>query len=263
MSDPLRSTVKDKLASGGVVSSMTVRLVPSVEIVSVIKTAGFDSFYIDLEHSPLSIETTNQIATTAIAAGIDCIARVPANTPEYISRVLDGGCMGVIAPGVTSAEEARRVVDAAKYPPTGRRGVSGALPQVGFRSMPQPELYAAINAVTTVIVMFESAVALEAADEIAGADGVDMVMIGTNDLLADLGLPGQFDHDAVRGAYARTIEACAKHGKHVGVGGLASRPDLVAQFVKMGARYVSTGTDLNFLLAAATEKAKAVAKLEV
>lgn len=258
----MQSTIKAKLARGEVVSSMTVRLVPSVEIVQIIKTAGFDSFYVDLEHSPLSIETTNQIASMALAAGIDCLARVPANTPEYISRVLDGGCKGVIAPGVSSASEARAVVDAAKYAPVGNRGVSGALPVTGFQAI--PDLYAKVNDVTTLIVMFESGAALNAADEIAAVAGVDMVMIGTNDLLAELGLPaGDFDNPAIKDAYARTIEACAKHGKHVGIGGLATRPDLVAEFVKMGARYVSTGTDLGFLLAAAREKADAVSKLEL
>ena len=130
----------------------------------------------------------------------------------------------------------------------------------GFQAI--PDLYAAVNAVTTVMVMFESQAALDAADDIAAVEGVDMVMIGTNDMLADFGLAGQFDHARVKDAYARTIDACAKHGKHVGVGGLASRPDLVTEFVKMGARYVSTGTDLNFLLAAAREKATAVATLE-
>jgi 2-keto-3-deoxy-L-rhamnonate aldolase RhmA len=63
-------------------------------------------------------------------------------------------------------------------------------------------------------------------------------------------------------AYARTIAACRKHGKHTGVGGLATRPQLVAEFVKMGARYVSTGTDLAFLLAAATDKAKQVQEIQ-
>ena len=262
MTDTLRSTVKEKRANGEVVSSMTVRLVPSVEIVQVIKPAGFDSFYIDLEHSPLTIKTTNQIATTALAAGIDCFARVPANTPDYISRVLDGGCMGVIAPGVASAAEAQAVVDAAKYAPTGARGVSGALPVTGFQ--PIPDFYAKVNAVTTVIVMFGSGAALNAADDIAAVDGGDIVMIGTNDLLAELGLPaGDSDDLATKDAYRRTIDACSKHGNHVGVGGLASSPDLVAEFVQMGARYVSTGTDLNFLLAAAREKAAAVAKLEL
>ena len=262
MSEVLRSSVKDKLAAGGVVSSMTVRLVPSVDIVQIIKSAGFDTFYIDLEHSPLSIETANQLASAALLAGIDCFARVPANTPDYILRVLDGGCMGVIAPGVASVAEAQAVVDAAKYAPIGARGVSGALPKTGFR--PIPELYAKVNAVTTVIVMFESGAALNAADDIAAVDGVDIVMIGTNDLLAELGLPaGNFDNLAIKDAYQRTINACSKHGKHVGVGGFASRPDLIAEFVEMVARDVSTGTDLNFLLAAAREKAAAVAKFEL
>jgi 2-keto-3-deoxy-L-rhamnonate aldolase RhmA len=65
----------------------------------------------------------------------------------------------------------------------------------------------------------------------------------------------------VRETYERTIAACKKHGKHVGVGGLGSRPDLVQQYVTMGARFVSTGTDLGFLLAACTERAKEVRKL--
>ena len=71
-------------------------------------------------------------------------------------------------------------------------------------------------------------------------------------ILGDLELTGQYDHPKVRECYSRVIEACRKHGKHCGVGGLASRPDLVAEYVKMGARYVSTGTDIAFLLTNAT-----------
>lgn len=109
-----------------------------------------------------------------------------------------------------------------------------------------------------VVVQFETASAVEYAEEIVAVEGVDMVLIGTNDLLADMGLTGQYEHERVREAYAHTLAACRKHGKHLGVGGLATRPKLVAEFVEMGARYVSTGTDLAFLLAAATEKAKQV-----
>ncbi len=71
-------------------------------------------------------------------------------------------------------------------------------------------------------------------------------------------ITGQFDHPNVRDAFARTIAACRKHGKHVGVGGLASRPDLMTEYVRMGARYVSTGTDLAFLLTETARKAKFV-----
>jgi 2-keto-3-deoxy-L-rhamnonate aldolase RhmA len=112
-----------------------------------------------------------------------------------------------------------------------------------------------------VIVMMEAAEALERVEEIAAVDGVDMMLVGTNDLTAEWGVPGQYDDPRVAGAYQRTIEACRKHGKHVGIGGLASRPDLVEQFVRMGARFVSTGTDLSFLLGACTARAKAVASL--
>jgi 4-hydroxy-2-oxoheptanedioate aldolase len=85
-----------------------------------------------------------------------------------------------------------------------------------------------------------------------------MVMIGTNGLLADWGIPEQYEHAKLREAYATTIAVCRRHGKHVGIGGLASRPKLVAEFVRMGARYVSTGTDLSFLLGACAERAKQV-----
>ena len=242
---------------------MTVRLVSSVEIVRIAKTAGFDAIYIDLEHSAFSIETTCQISVMALEAGIPALVRVPARTPEYISRVLDGGALGVIAPGVRSPGEAQEVVAAAKYPPLGARGLSGALPQLGYRSVPAAQALPALNEATTVMVQFESAASLAAMEEIIAVDGVDMVMIGSNDLLADLGIAGEYDHPKLRDAYERTIAACRKRGKHVGVGGLASRPDLVAQFVKMGARYVSTGTDLGFLMAECQRRVKQVRDLKL
>jgi len=254
--------VKEKLQRGEVVASITVRLVTTVEVVRIAKTAGFDSLYIDLEHSSFSMETASQLCIMALEAELPAFVRVPANTPEYISRVLDGGALGVIAPGVSSAKEARSVVAAAKYPPLGSRGLSGGLPQLGYRSLPAAQALPALNAATMVIVQFESAASLAAMDEIVAVDGVDMVMIGTNDLMADLGIAGEFDHPKVRDAYERTIAACRKRGKHVGVGGLASRPDLVAQFVKMGARYVSTGTDLGFLMAECQRRVKQVKDLK-
>jgi 2-keto-3-deoxy-L-rhamnonate aldolase RhmA len=183
---------------------------------------------------------------------------VPANTPEYIQRVLDGGALGIVAPGIRSADEAREVVKAVKFAPQGERGAGGALPHLEYRSFPTAEANAAVNDATMVIVQFESAEALDKADEIAAIEGVDMVLIGVNDMLASMGLAGQHEHPKVRDAYARTIAACRKHGKHVGVGGLSTKPKLAAEFIAMGARMVSTGTDIQFLQAAMNEKAKQV-----
>lgn len=252
----LRNHVKDKLARGEVVASMTARLVRGVEIARIAKTAGFDSLYVDMEHSSFSLESTGQICIAALDAGLTPMVRVPGIA--VVQQVLDAGALGIIAPHVQSAAAARDYVKAAKYPPLGERSNAGPLPHLQYRSFPAAEANAAIDAATMVVVQFESDEAIASADEIVAVEGVDMVLIGTNDLLADWGLAGQYDHPRVREAYVKTIAACRRRGKHVGVGGFASRPDLAAEYVRMGARYVSTGTDLGFLLAACAMKAKEV-----
>ena len=254
--DLLRNGVKDKLTRNELVLSMTVKLVRTVEIAALARTAGFDSIYIDVEHSSFSLDTTGQICMAGLAVGVTPFVRVPSISPDAISRVLDGGALGVIAPHVQSSKEAEQVVRAAKFAPLGDRSFTGSLPHFQFRTFPTAEMCEALNQATMVIVMIESAEALSAVDEIAAVVGVDMLFIGTNDLCSSLGIPGQLDHEAVRNAYARTIEACRRHGKHLGVGGLSAHPKLAAEFVELGARYVSTGTDLSFLLSAATARAK-------
>ncbi|MBI3938292.1 MAG: aldolase [Betaproteobacteria bacterium] len=263
LSDILRNHVKEKLARGEVVASMTVRLVRSIEIARIARTAGFDTLYIDVEHSSFSLDTTGQICMAALEVGITPLVRVPTTRPEHVSRALDGGALGVIAPHVRSAEDARKVVAAAKFPPLGERSAAGGLPHLQFRSFPAREANPALNDATMVVVMMETVAALERVEEIAAVEGIDMMLIGTNDLTAEMGIPGQYEHEKVHEAYTRTIAACRKHGKHVGVGGLASRPDLMARFVQLGARYVSTGTDLAFLIGACTQKAKQVREIKL
>ena len=168
------------------------------------------ALYVDLEHSSFSLETTGQICMAALEVGIAPFVRVPANTPDYVSRVLDGGALGVIAPHIRSAQEARAVVKAAKYPPLGERSNAGGLPHLHFRSFPAAEANAALNDATMVIVQFESAATLAQIEEIIAVDGVDMVLIGLNDLLADWGIPGQYDIRACARPMRRTIAACRK-----------------------------------------------------
>lgn len=253
--DLVRNVVKEKLARDEVALSMTVRLVRTTEIVTIAKTAGFDTFYIDLEHSTLSIETAGQICMAAMNAGIAPFVRLPNLASDVIARILDGGALGVIAPHVESAEQAKQVVRAAKFPPLGERSHGGVLPHMGFRSLPSSEVGEAVNDATMVVIMIESKEALAVVDEIAAIEGVDMLFVGTSDLCASLGIPGQFEHQMIHDAYVAVSAACRKHGKYLGVGGLNAHPKLVAQFVEMGARYVSTGTDISFLLSAASAKA--------
>src|SRR5262245_11946926 len=115
----VRNNVKEKLARGEVVASMTVRLTRSVEIARLARTAGFDSIYVDVEHSSLSLETTSQICVAALEIGIAPFVRVPSTRPEHVSRVLDAGALGVIAPHIGSAHEAREGGVSAQLPPRG------------------------------------------------------------------------------------------------------------------------------------------------
>lgn len=261
--DILRNHVKEKLARDEVVASMTVRLTRSPEIARMAASAGFDTLYVDVEHNGFSWDTTGLICQAALAAGITPFVRIPNTAPENVAAALNGGALGVIAPHVRSAADARRVVTAAKFPPLGERSAGGQLAHLQFRTYPASQVDPALNDATTVMVMMETLEALEHVEQIAAVEGMDMMMIGTSDLTAEMGIPGQYDDPRVRSAYERSIAACRKHGKHLGIGGLASRPDLIAEYVKMGARYVSTGTDLAFLMSTCVQKAKQVQALKI
>ena len=258
-----RNLVKEKLAQGGVVSTMAVRLVQAPSIAALAASAGFDNLFVDLEHSPLSLETTGAICLAAMQAGVTPFVRVPTIGPEFISRALDAGALGIIAPHVETAAAAQAVVELCKYPPLGKRSEGGPMPHFGFRNPPVAESHRILNDVTSVVIMIESEAGLEKLDEIAAVPGVDLLFIGSNDLLGDMGLTGQFDHPRLREAFERTIAACRRHGKHTGVGGLADRPDLIAQMVALGGRYVSTGADVSFLAAAAAKASEIVKNLRV
>ncbi len=123
----LRHHMKENLARDKVVASMTVRFSRSIDFAQIAKTSGFDTIYVDMEHNTLSIDTTCQICIAAQQIGLTPLVRVPANTPDYICSVLDGGAMGVITPHIRSADEARAMVDLVKFPPLGGRSAGGAL----------------------------------------------------------------------------------------------------------------------------------------
>jgi len=254
----VRNAVKEKLARDEVVLSMIVRLTRGVEIAGIAEIAGLDSLYVDMEHNSFSLDTTGQICMAAQAFGVTPLVRVPSLAPEAIARTLDAGALGIVAPHVHSAQQAAEVVRAAKFHPIGERSLPGAMPQLRFRSFPAPETMAAMNDATAVVIMMESREALEDVEAIAAVEGVDLLLVGTNDLCRSLGIAGQYDHPLVRDAFARTIAACRRNGKHAGIGGLGSRSDLMQEIVEMGARYVSLGNDLTFLLNGATAAIKAL-----
>jgi 4-hydroxy-2-oxoheptanedioate aldolase len=130
----------------------------------------------------------------------------------------------------------------------------GVLPQFGYRSMPVAESTPIANAQTMVVVMLETPDAIAKADAIAAVPGVDSILIGTNDLCAEMGIPGQFSDPRVEDAYRKVIAACRKHNIHPGMGGVYE-PKLLEKYIGMGMRFILSGGDMGFLMAGARERA--------
>lgn len=223
----------------------------SADIAHIAAAARFDALYVDMEHYPFSIETASMLCTAAIGTGVTPLVRVP--DPRLIGRILDGGAAGVIVPHVENAEEARQVVKAARFPPIGDRGFPGPNPVSRFRSYGGDDMIARMDSEVTVIVMLESPQAIEAADEIAAVEGVDVLLIGSNDLAMAMGITGDLRNPRIFQAYQDVAAACSRHGKTLGVGGVRADPELAQKLIQLGARFFITGSDTGYLMAAATD----------
>ena len=242
-----------KAGTGSISLGCGVRLTRSVEIAIAMKMAGFDWLFLDLEHGTMSIDAGAQIATAALDAGIAPLARVPNGEYSIATRLLDNGVLGIVVPHVDTADEAREVVKKLKYPPVGHRSMGGTGPHYGLRSASTGEAAEALNAANLTVVMLETPTAIANADAIAAVPGVDVLLIGTNDLCAEMGIHGDFGQRTRRGRVSDLIAACKKHGKFPGMAGIYNEP-LMQRYIEMGARFILSGNDATFLMAAATAR---------
>jgi 2-keto-3-deoxy-L-rhamnonate aldolase RhmA len=253
----IKNNLKDKLDAGGLALGVGLRGARTVEIARAMKTAGFDWLFIDMEHNTMSLDDACNISVAGQAEGITPIVRVPGVEHHHATRALDGGAQGIIVPHVDDIETARQMVINTRYPPVGKRSLYGALPQAGFEAHPMPDLMAALNDSTFLILMIESPEGVAAADDIAALPGVDALLIGTADLTAEMGIPGQVTHPDVVAAYETVIAACKKHGKHAGMGGVYA-PDAMKQYIDMGMRLILAGSEFSFMMQGARAQTSAV-----
>ena len=204
--------------------------------------AGLDWLMIDMEHAANGLESV--LAQLQVAAGypVTPMVRVPTGETVIIKQVLDLGAQNLLVPMISTAEQAREVVEAAHYPPRGRRGVGSALARSGRWNRVGDYLADGSDHVS-MVVQVETAEGVAAAGEIAAVDGVDGVFVGPSDLAASMGLLGQQTHPDV-------IAAVHAAGKPVGVN--AFDPDIARAYVDAGAEFVLVAADVA-ILARSTE----------
>jgi 2-keto-3-deoxy-L-rhamnonate aldolase RhmA len=254
--DPLRS----RLAEGGIAAGLVVAHSRTPAIARMAASCGYHWLFLDLEHGTMPLDQASQIAIAALDAGVTPLVRVPANEPAWIGRALDGGAIGIVVPHVDTVEDARRAVDAARYPPAGARSLSGLLPQLAYRALPAREAMRQADALTLVAALIETREAIGEVEAIAAMPGLDALQVGTSDLSVSLGVPGEVDHPLVQDAVARTVAACRRHGKIAGLGG-AYREDALRLYAGLGIRLMLVGNDLSLLTGAMRERAQFVATL--
>ena len=207
--------------------------IPSPSLVEMCGHAGVDFVIVDNEHGPAGIESTEHMLRAARASGVIPVVRT---LEPDILRVLDIGASAIQVPQVNTAEQARRIVAAAKYPPIGMRGAAFSTRAAGYGFFAGDRHVADSNAGTAVIVMAETRSAIEQLDDILSVPGIDAVFFGPNDLSFSFGHPGQMNHPDVIGAIEHGIERALAHGVAPGV--LALNPDDFHRWRQKGARYL-------------------------
>ncbi len=242
------SPIKQSLREGRPVVAATITT-PSVEAAAQAAGMGFDFLWIEMEHSPITLETLRQMVLATRGLHAQAFARVPVNELWTAKRVLDAGVSGVMFPFTSTPELARQAVAACHYPPLGRRGSGANLAR--FTWPGDGEYFDSADKNVTVICIIEEARAVERIDEIAATPGVDVLFIGTSDLSFSLGLRGDIHHPKVQELVARVVEAGKRHGKFLGRP--AGTPELVSEYIEQGFLLFQAPTELGLMAAGARQ----------
>jgi 2-keto-3-deoxy-L-rhamnonate aldolase RhmA len=244
-----------RIRSGQLTLGLGVHHLRGPAVPMLAKAAGFDFLFIDAEHGAISTPEISQIAIAALGMGVVPLVRICAGALDEGTRALDNGALGLVVPHVDTPEEARRLVEAFRFAPMGHRSTGGSNAAFGYRPPATAAAQQAIlNAELLIVPMIETPLAVENADAIAAVPGIDALLVGSNDLALEMGIPGQLGHERIRAAYETVGAACRRHGKALGMGGIYDE-ELARRYIGLGARFVLGANDHALLLNAATQRA--------
>ncbi len=237
-----RNPIKVKLKRGEPVIGVVIS-VNNVETAAQAANLGFDFLWIEMEHSPISLEGLRNIVLATRGLPAVPFARPPVNELWTAKRVLDAGVLGVIFPFTRTPELARQAVAACRYPPLGLRGSGADLAQ--FRWPAAGGYYDFADENVLVVGVVEDTSALANIDAIAATPGLDVLFIGTSDLSFSLGLRGAQDNPKLDEAVAVIAAAARKHGKFLGRP--ARSPKEIKAYSKQGFQFFMTGTEIDLM----------------
>lgn len=232
---------REVLSQGGNPAGHMVIEFCSRGLARILDTTDPDFIVFDMEHSGLDLDKIADLLSWTHGCHYAPFVRVPQAHYHFLARVLDAGALGVMIPNVQTAEEARAIVDAVKYPPLGHRGLAPGLAHNDYRLPDVPAYLNEANASTVVICQIESPTGVANAEAIAAVPGVDVLWVGHYDLTANMGIVGQFDHPDFHAALDTVVAAAAKHGKQSAI--QPGNPQQLTDWAAHGFTVLSYGAD--------------------
>lgn len=248
--------IKQALRQGQSVIGTMIAELRQPAVVQLLANAGFDFVIIDNEHGAFTIETIADLARMAVYVGVTPIVRIPDLAYPYLAQSLDAGAQGIMAPRISTAAQVREVVQMMKYPPLGMRGSALSRGYTRFKGGPVVETMAVANEETLLIVQVETRGAVDHIEEIVTTPGVDITLIGPNDLSIALGVPGQQDHPDMQAAIQKMIDACQRHGVYPAIH--INDLKLAVYWTKQGMRLVSSSAEIGLLVKGGLEVTKTI-----
>ena len=239
-------SLKQRLRNGEQVLGTMVATFASPDIGKILKGCGFDFFIIDCEHGSFTTREVANIIAVARGAQIPALVRIPEMRREHALKFMEMGASGLLLPNTETAEQARMLVDCAKYAPLGHRGVSLSRPHTDFARVSGAEYMPRANDETLLMCQIESRRGVENIEAILAVEGIDVGFIGPNDMTQGYGILGQFEHPDIVAAFERVIAAARANGKWSGVHFGSAAP--LAPWLSRGMQINMCGSD-NGLLA--------------
>jgi 4-hydroxy-2-oxoheptanedioate aldolase len=235
------NAVKARLRRGEVVYGI---LSPNYDtmLVETLGMLGFSTYMLDCEHGPAGPLQTLEVVRACETVGMTPLARVRSADPKLLLQFLDVGVMGVMMPSVMGVDDVKRLVEAVRYPPVGRRGIAPVRANdYLLAGMPQAEYVAFANEQIIIMPQIETVEALQALDDLVRVEGVDGYFVGPRDLAMSMGFADGPAHDELRQARARVFETVRAAGLITGT--VASTGQDAQALAEAGAQLLLTSVN--------------------
>ncbi len=227
-------------------------------VVEIYQEAGFDFLLIDREHTALSTETISDLVCVARCLNLPCMVRVAEDCYHELNRTLDQAPDGIFVPRITSPHQVEKIIGMVKYKPQGNRGLCGSSAPVSkYRGWDSLEKQiTTLNSNTVIGIQIETMEALNHLDEILSVKGVDIALVGNDDLSLSMGIPGKVNKPAYIQTVEGVIRACQDHDILPGIA--VGDPDTAVFWIKKGMKFIWYSSDIFLLYRASVQDLQAI-----